>query len=206
MLLRSQPYMWRTHVATRLYTNNSGRNSYLNKMRFCHLPYILQYKSWIGFESEKFKSFYWHLEKSQSNSMTPTAMITISKYQRCAWQAGNELWTPGGAKSSLRGAQIFWTVSNHFKLVQHIFPGGEKFSRGVSPPLCPPWLWAWCMDWILDFLDPGSCCLQQDQMCGFLCCTRSRIGFEFAEKMLLVVYLAYFNRSQTGIEMFVSSW
>jgi len=49
-------------------------------------------------------------------------------------QARNQLGIPGGAKSFLRGAQIFWTVSNSFKLnyVQHIFLGG------ASPPLHPP--------------------------------------------------------------------
>jgi len=30
------------------------------------------------------------------------------------------------------------------------------------------------MDWIMDFPDPDSCCLQQDHEWGFLCC--SRIG------------------------------
>jgi len=40
----------------------------------------LQYNFWIGFEAEKLKSLYGYLEKSQSNSMGPTAMITICKY------------------------------------------------------------------------------------------------------------------------------
>jgi len=44
------------------------------------LIYILQYNIWIGFVSEKPKSFYWYLEKTQSNSMRSTAMITICKY------------------------------------------------------------------------------------------------------------------------------
>jgi len=41
-------------------------------------------------------------------------------------QARNQLGTPGGAKSLLRGVQIFWTVSNNFKL----YP--THFSRGPS--------------------------------------------------------------------------
>jgi len=35
------------------------------------------------------------------------------------------------------------------------------------------------MDWILDFLDPYSSCLRQDQECGFLCCSRNGIGLGF---------------------------
>jgi len=45
------------------------------------------------------------------------------------------------------------------------------------------------MDWILDFLNPDSCCLEQDHEWGFLC--RSSIGFGFCVcwKTLLVVCL-----------------
>ena len=43
-------------------SNKSGRN----KIRFSHLDYILQYSFWVGFESEKVKSLYWYLEKTQS--------------------------------------------------------------------------------------------------------------------------------------------
>jgi len=49
-------------------------------------------------------------------------------------QARNQLGIPGGAKSFLRGGQIFWIVSNSFKLCP------THFSRGTSPP---PWLRAW---------------------------------------------------------------
>ena len=42
-------------------------------------------------------------------------------------QARNQLGTPGGAKSFPRGAQIFWTISNSFKLCLRHFPGGRKF-------------------------------------------------------------------------------
>jgi len=49
-------------------------------IRFSHLHYILQYSFWFGFESEKLKSLYWYLERTQNNSMRPSAMITICKY------------------------------------------------------------------------------------------------------------------------------
>ena len=42
-------------------------------------------------------------------------------------QARNQLETPGGEKSFLRRAQIFWTTSNSFKLYPtHFFRGGRK--------------------------------------------------------------------------------
>jgi len=54
-------------------------------------------------------------------------------------QARNQLGTPGGAKSFLRGAPIFWAMSNIFKLYPtHFSRGGEKYSTGASPL----WLWA----------------------------------------------------------------
>ena len=43
LLLRILRYMWRNHVATWAYGNNSGRNLDVNKIRFSHLRYILQY-------------------------------------------------------------------------------------------------------------------------------------------------------------------
>jgi len=54
-------------------------------------------------------------------------------------QAGNQVGTPGGAKCFLKGAQIFQTMSNAFKLyVQHIFPGeGENFLGVLSSPAPP---------------------------------------------------------------------
>jgi len=49
-------------------------------------------------------------------------------------QARNQLGTSGGAKSFPRGTQIFWTMSNIFKLcVIHFSRGGKNFSA-------PPWL------------------------------------------------------------------
>ena len=48
-------------------------------------------------------------------------------------QMRNQLGTPGGAKSFLRVAQIFWTMSNIFeRCPTHIPRDGEKFSR--APP------------------------------------------------------------------------
>ena len=59
-------------------------------------------------------------------------------------QARNQLGTPGGAKSFLKGAQIFWTMSNSFKRCPtHFSRGGEEFSRGASPTLRPPWIRVW---------------------------------------------------------------
>ena len=58
-------------------------------------------------------------------------------------QARNQRSTPGEAKSFLRGAQIFWTMSNSFKRCPtHFSRGGEKFPR----VLWPPWLRAWTQD------------------------------------------------------------
>jgi len=60
-------------------------------------------------------------------------------------QARNQLGTPGGAKSFLRGVQNFKTMSNTFQYAQQIFVGeGEKICKGdfalLSPlvtSLCP---------------------------------------------------------------------
>jgi len=52
----------------------------LNKIRLSYLHYIFQYSFWIGFESEKVESLYWYLEQTPSNSVRPTAMITMCKY------------------------------------------------------------------------------------------------------------------------------
>ena len=42
-------------------------------------------------------------------------------------QARNQLGIPRGAKSFLRGAQIFYTISNRFKLRPKHFSRGENF-------------------------------------------------------------------------------
>jgi len=41
-------------------------------------------------------------------------------------QARNQLGTPGGAKSFLRGGKFFKLCPIALKYVQHIFPGGGK--------------------------------------------------------------------------------
>jgi len=46
-------------------------------------------------------------------------------------QTRNQLGTPGGLKSFLRGAHIFYTMSNTF------FQGGKIFSREGSAPPAP---------------------------------------------------------------------
>ena len=66
---------------------------------------------------------------------------TLNRWTSPLLPGSLELRTPGGAKSFPRGAQIFWTVSNIFKLcTTHFFRGYEKFPRGTSPPLHPLWL------------------------------------------------------------------
>jgi len=47
LLLRILRYMWRSHIATWAYANNSGRNVDLNKIQFSHLHYIVQNSVWI---------------------------------------------------------------------------------------------------------------------------------------------------------------
>jgi len=57
----------------------------------------------------------------------------------CPGPKRNQLETPGGAKSFLRGAQIFLTVSNSFKLyAAHFSREGENLSRGGLLPPCAP--------------------------------------------------------------------
>ena len=58
------------------------------------------------------------------------------RYDPTGNQARNQLGTPGGRESFPRGTQIFWTMSNIFKLCQHIFPGrgAENFQGGKIPP------------------------------------------------------------------------
>ena len=58
----------------------------------------------------------------------------------CHTQARNQLGTPGVAKSFLRGAHIFQTMSNSFQLCPTDFSrGGKKFCRrGFATPATPP--------------------------------------------------------------------
>jgi len=58
-------------------------------------------------------------------------MIRAFTFCFCYQQARNQLGTPGGAKSFLRGAYIFWTMAYVFKLCP------THFSRGASSPWTP---------------------------------------------------------------------
>jgi len=49
------------------------------------------------------------------------------------------------------------------------------------------------MDWWLDFIHPGSGCLQQDQEWGSLCYSRSRIGFPFCACSRNVMFVSLTN-------------
>jgi len=50
-------------------------------------------------------------------------------------EARNQLGTLGGVKSVPKGVQFFKLCPIVLNYVQHIFPGGLKFSRGASPLL-----------------------------------------------------------------------
>ena len=69
-------------------------------------------------------------------------------------QARNQFGTPGGAKSFVSGAQIFWTTSNSFKIYPTNFSrGDEKFSGRELRPLCGPWLRAWFETFLLQIFE-----------------------------------------------------
>ena len=53
-------------------------------------------------------------------------------------QTRNHLGTAGGAKSFLRGIQVFKLCSAVSNYVQNIFPGGLEFFQGSFAPLLPP--------------------------------------------------------------------
>jgi len=78
------------------------------------------------------------------NADAKTAVPELTKKSFCIFisferQARNQLGAPRGAKSFLRGAQIFCTVSNRFELCpRHFSRWGEKFLAGASPILRPP--------------------------------------------------------------------
>jgi len=62
-------------------------------------------------------------------------MLTVLYKSRQYMQARNQLGTLGGAKSFLRGAQIFETMSTSFKICPtHFSRKGKNFSRGAKPP------------------------------------------------------------------------
>jgi len=81
LLLRILRSMWRNHVATWTQANNRQWQEFGFKQDsvFAFSLY-LAIEFWFGFESEKLKSLYWYLEKTQGRSMRPTAMIKICKY------------------------------------------------------------------------------------------------------------------------------
>ena len=107
-------------------------------------------------KSRKRKTSNLHLRKNRVVrswsflSTRPSRLLAILVWIVClSWrpasasehdnQARNQLGTPGGAKSFLRGVQIFWTLSNIFKLYPtHFSRGGEKFYRELRPPCAPP--------------------------------------------------------------------
>jgi len=54
-------------------------------------------------------------------------MLTASDFTYVVWnQACNQLGTPGGVKSFLRGAQFFWTMLNSFKRCPTHFSRGGR--------------------------------------------------------------------------------
>jgi len=68
------------------------------------------------------------------------ALAPPGRVEQRLTQARNQLGSPGGAKSFLRGAQIFRTMSNNFNRCPiHFTRKGKKFSRGASQPLGPPY-------------------------------------------------------------------
>ena len=70
----------------------------------------------------------WFL-KSQSKSNHSLKYFSNVKSK----QACNQLGTPGGAKTFLRWAHIFWTMSNSFKQCPTRFPNGAK--KNFASPL-----------------------------------------------------------------------
>jgi len=86
---------------------------------------------------------------SDANPVLVKIILSVSKTVRKSMmmdnQARNQLGSPGGAKSFLRGALIFYTRSNSLKLCPtHFSRGGEKSLGVFAPPavrlvtgLCP---------------------------------------------------------------------
>jgi len=63
----------------------------------------------------------------QRVKLTTLPSLLIGWFRFSLLQARNQLGTPGGAKSFLRGAQIFLTMCNNFKLhPTHFSRQGEK--------------------------------------------------------------------------------
>jgi len=59
----------------------------------------------------------------QTSSWCLSIIVAVSQRKT---QARNQLGTPGVAKSFLRRAQIFLTMSNSFQLCSAHFPGGRR--------------------------------------------------------------------------------
>jgi len=78
-----------------------------------------------------------HTQLQLKRSAFTTKPSKRTYFGKTRLQARNQLGTPGGAKSCPRGAQIFWTLSNTFKLCPtHFSSGGVKICLGgASPPL-----------------------------------------------------------------------
>ena len=82
-------------------------------------------------------------DQSEENSLWILKWTTLlglfSKISFTPAQARNELETPGMAKSFLRGAQVFVTMSSSFQLCPTDFSrGDENFAGGAKPPLGAP--------------------------------------------------------------------
>ena len=71
-----------------------------------------------------------------SKMWPPLLVFGPSSFLATSWRRA---WTPGGAKSFLRGGNFFKLCPIALKYVQHIFPGGggKKFCRGGKPPAPP---------------------------------------------------------------------
>ena len=97
--------------------------------------------------------FYWtyyNIQESYAGWVNPRELqvyalsgrvrVELETGQAGEKQARNQPGTPGGAKSFLRGAQIFVLCPIVLNYVQHIFPGVAKNFLGG---LRAPWLRAW---------------------------------------------------------------
>ena len=110
------------------------------------------------------------LSVSSFEILTFLAPDGITDFGIALAQARNQLWTPVGAKSFLRGAQFFLTVSNSFKLRPTYFSRGAKFfpcpPPGYGPAVAKHCNLAFCsfvlkIDWSKTFLTEHAitCCV-----------------------------------------------
>jgi len=101
----------------------------------------LHTKHWT-IDSDLLQLTYWVWCRNDSFRAATTTGIDVARGAKgaMAYQARNQLWTPGVAKNILKGAQVFSTTSNSFKLCPTRFSRGEeKFCRGAKPH-APLWL------------------------------------------------------------------